>query len=48
MEEIIPLTSVNNAQQLMLKKDTEKFNNVDMGKIILSKIGKLNLFFLKV
>lgn len=35
VEEIIPLTSVNNAQQLMLKKDSEKFNNADMGRIFL-------------
>lgn len=38
MEEVIPLTSVNNAQQLMLKKDAEKFNNADMGKILMFNI----------
>lgn len=30
-EEIIPLTSELNAQQLLMKKDPEKFKNEDMG-----------------
>ena len=31
IEEIIPLTSLSNEQQLMLKKDAEEYNNPDMG-----------------
>jgi protein tyrosine phosphatase len=31
MEEIVPLTSLSNEQQLLLKKDAELYNNADMG-----------------
>ncbi|KAI6171328.1 Receptor-type tyrosine-protein phosphatase N2 [Aphelenchoides bicaudatus] len=31
LEEVIPLTSAANAQQLLMKKDPEKFGNDDMG-----------------
>ena len=31
MEEIVPLTSLSNEQQLLLKKDAEEYNNDDMG-----------------
>jgi protein tyrosine phosphatase len=56
VEEIVPLTSVANQQQLLLKKDTEKFNNADMGlantvhKIVKGDIQRVegNRVYLKV
>ncbi|KAI6188448.1 Receptor-type tyrosine-protein phosphatase N2 [Aphelenchoides besseyi] len=55
-EETIPLTSVNNGQQLLLKKDIEKFNYDDMGltniehKIVKGDIQRVegNRVYLKV
>lgn len=48
MEEIIPLASENDQQQLLLlKKDAEKFNNVDMGLAnTVHKIGRYICLFL--
>ena len=31
MEEVVPLTSLSNEQQMMLKKDAEEYNNADLG-----------------
>lgn len=44
LEEVIPLTSAANAQQLLMKKDPEKFGAEDMGKLFGKTRYKLFLF----